>query len=212
MFDTNQTRLVASRIFRFEPKKNRRAEQFRAVFVYSTQYHHILELGWPDNHNLPSYVMSHVPMKSICSKGARCPAAGAPGSQSIQHHVHSLAVACEPARSLADDSWKYGWSGWSCDWMIIPQSFGKISAGHLLFPTSLWLTEKNGPDLLFGNPLCGQEPPDSGCTVVEYVAWSPNSSHLLSIGQFCEGIIPNFGRCEPIWNQNQNMSVWHAQS
>jgi hypothetical protein len=96
-------------------KRNRRAEQFRAVFVYSTQYHHILELGWPDNHNLPSYAMSHVPMKSICSKGARCPAAVAPGSQSIQHHVHSLAVACEPARSLADDSWEYGWSGWSCD-------------------------------------------------------------------------------------------------
>ena len=28
-----------------------------------------------------------------------------------------------------------------------------------------------------------------GCTVVEYVAWSPNSSHLPSISRFCEGNI-----------------------
>jgi hypothetical protein len=39
---------------------------------------------------------------------------------------------------LADDSWEYGWSGWSCDWMIITQAFGKISAGHLLFPTRVY--------------------------------------------------------------------------
>ena len=72
-----------------------------------------------DGHNLPRYASyaKHMPRIPKCPSNPSARKLVAPGSQSIQHHVHSLAVACEPAMvsfvqgfcRLTDDPWEYGW-------------------------------------------------------------------------------------------------------